>query len=78
MQRVQTERSEVEHHKNKSHGGRDRGDTFPTCGAHRRLRHEVMGPRAFTRMMREQHGMDLGKLCKKLATVYEAERWPCP
>ena len=73
----QTTRTEVEHFVLRSQGGFDRGDTYPTCGAHREMRHVVMGPKAFTRMLQAQ-GFDERALCKKLVTIYEAEVWPCP
>jgi len=37
----QTERTEVEHWVTKGRGGYDLGDTFPTCGLHRRHRHSM-------------------------------------
>lgn len=70
--------TEVEHFVERSHGGYDRGDTFPTCGAHRILRHEQWGAKKFERRMREYFKLNLRVLCKKLVTLYEAERWPCP
>jgi hypothetical protein len=65
--------TEAEHFVNKSQGGYDRGDTFPTCGAHRILRHEQWGTKAFERRMRDHFGLDLKALCKRLAAQYEAE-----
>jgi hypothetical protein len=73
----QTTPTEVEHFKTKSHGGEDRKDLYPTCGAHREMRHVVMGTKAFTRMLKAR-GFDEAQLCKKLAALYDAERYPCP
>jgi hypothetical protein len=74
---VQTTPTEVEHFVLRSHGGFDKGDCYPTCGAHREMRHVVMGPKAFTRMLQTQ-GFDERALCKKLVTMYESEMYPCP
>ena len=73
----QTTPTEVEHFKTKSHGGDDRKDLYPTCGVHREMRHVQMGTRAFTKMLLAR-GFNEAQLCKKLARLYEAERWPCP
>ena len=69
--------TEAEHFVSKAHGGFDRGDTYPGCGECREMRHGTMGPKAFTRMLQAQ-GFDDGKLCDKLAKLYEVARWPCP
>jgi hypothetical protein len=74
---VQTTRTEVEHFVLRSHGGYDKGDCYPTCGAHREMRHGTMGPKAFTRMLQAQ-GFDERKLCDKLAKLYGVEQSPCP
>jgi len=73
----QTTPTEVEHFVLRSHGGYDRGDSYPTCGMHREMRHVEMGPKAFTRMLKAR-GFDERALCAKLAMIYEAEHWPCP
>jgi hypothetical protein len=69
--------TEAEHFVHKSHGGYDRGDTYPTCGECREMRHGTMGPKAFTRMLLRL-GLDERALCNRLAAQYETERWPCP
>ena len=61
--------TEVEHFVLRSHGGKDCGDTYPTCGTHREMRHHFMGPKAFTRMLRAR-GFDERALCDKLAFMY--------
>lgn len=73
----QTTPTEVEHFVLKSHGGDDRRDLYPTCGMHRELRHVVMGPKAFTRMLLAQ-GIDERVICRRLAREYDAEAFPCP
>jgi len=75
--RPQVTPTEVEHFVPKSQGGYDRGDTYPTCGECREMRHVTMGPKAFTRMLL-RFGFDERKLCKKLVIMYEAEVFPCP
>src|SRR4029077_14969720 len=70
--------TEAEHFVDKSHGGYDRGDTFPTCGAHRMSRHEQWGPKTFERRMREYFHLNLRALCTRLARSYEGWTWPCP
>jgi len=74
---IQRTPTEAEHFVHKSHGGRDKGDVYPGCGECREMRHGTMGPKAFTRMLQAQ-GFDERALCKKLVTMYESERWPCP
>lgn len=74
---IQRTPTEVEHFVHKSHGGYDRGDTYPTCGECRERRHVTMGPKAFTRLLL-RHGLDERALCNRLAASYEAETWPCP
>ena len=73
----QTTHTEVEHFVLKSHGGHDRRDLYPTCGMHRELRHVVLGPKAFTRMLLAQ-GIDERVICRRLAREYDAEVFPCP
>jgi hypothetical protein len=70
---VQTTPTEEEHFVLKSHGGYDRGDCYPTCAVHREMRHGVMGPKAFTRMLLAK-GLDERALCTRLAQQYEQEK----
>jgi hypothetical protein len=74
----QSSRTEVEHFVDRSHGGYDNGDTFPTCGDHRQLRHELWGPKKFERYLRQDFRLNLRALCDRLARSYEAEHFPCP
>lgn len=66
--------TEAEHFVERSRGGYDKGDVFPTCAEHRELRHVQWGPRKFARVMLNQFGLDLRKLCRWFAELYDAKR----
>ena len=68
-------RTEVEHWVKKSDGGRDKGDTFPTCQVHREYRHGA--PEGFAKLLRRLK-IAPKKLCKWYERQYEAEAFPCP
>ena len=72
---TQTSRTEVEHWVARSHGGRDRGDTFPTCARHRELRHG--SPQVFAALLRRLH-LSGRRLCAWYEAQYGAEFEPCP
>lgn len=67
--------TEVEHWVKRSAGGKDRGETFPTCAEHRELRHGK--PAEFARLLKKSK-LNLDKLCARLKAQYELEQCPCP
>lgn len=71
---MQATRTEAEHWPELGHGGTD-DDTYPTCGAHRRMRHEQ--PVAFARMLRRHRTSGPG-LVRHYQRLYEREMYPCP
>lgn len=74
--KVQQETStEVEHWEKRSHGGHDKGSTFPTCAYHRELRHGE--PRAFAALLKRLKIVP-AHLCAWFARKYDAEHFPCP
>jgi len=71
----QTTPTEVEHWVPKSKGGRDRGDTFPTCAKHREMRHG--SPLKFAALMRKLH-LSGKRLCAWYELEYAKEFERCP
>ena len=51
--------TEVEHWVTKARGGHDLGDTFPTCGYHRTVRH-VCGAKTFQKNYPQRNWSDAG------------------
>lgn len=72
---TQQSRTEVDHWVPRSHGGKDKGDTWPLCREHHHMRHAE--PVAFAKLLRVLR-IRPAQSCKWYATQYDKERYPCP